>query len=125
MLKVTNKRDIKITRGDSAYLELPLINTITKEPFVLDDNDVVRIHVRDKGKSDGTLLFSGDVTVSEDKSSLLWHIHPYDTQDAVEDKTYYWDGEVERVNGDNFTFVYVSEFTVLPEVTKVTQEGSG
>lgn len=31
--------------------------------------------------------------------------------------TYYWDAQVEYTNGDVFTFVEVSRFTLLPEIT--------
>lgn len=31
--------------------------------------------------------------------------------------TYYWDAQVEYANGDVFTFVEVSRFTLLPEIT--------
>lgn len=107
-----NKTSISLTRGDSAYINFTLTGD-DGQPVVLNQSDKVRCQVRDKTVS-GKLIFEGSITVSG--SQIVWHIRPEDTMNA-EIGTYYWDAQVEYANGDVFTFVEVSRFTLLPEIT--------
>lgn len=110
MIKI-NKTEISITRGDSAYIEFALKdnsgNTIT-----LQANDRVRCQVRDK--VDGNLIFEGLIQYQDNK--VIWKIRPSDTADE-QIGTYVWDAQLEYSSGDIFTFVDVSKFIILPEVT--------
>ena len=112
MIKI-NKTDISITRGDTAYIEFYLID-ITGQPVVLDRDDIVRCQVRDE--CDGDLIFEGEIDRNMENNQIIWHIHPYDTED-LDIGTYYWDAQVEYPNGDIFTFVDVSKFNVVKEIT--------
>ena len=103
--------DIYLTRGDSAYLDFPLTDK-DGNPIVLGDGDHLRCQVR-KEPNGGEVLFEG---IIEEGETYTWHIVPSDTKDAPLD-TYVWDAQVEYSNGDIFTFVNVSNFTILKEVT--------
>lgn len=113
MLKI-RKYDIQLTRGDSAYITLGITDN-SGAPIEITGNDVIRCQVRE-APNGGTVIFSG---VIERDDEIVWHIRPVDTA-AVAAKDYYWDAEIEFSNGDIFSFVPVSKFTVLPEVTEVS-----
>ena len=115
MIKI-KKTSISLTRGDSAYINFTLTD-INGEPLQLAAGDRVRCQVR-KEPVTGELLFDGEVTYSQQGNQITWHIHPSDTANA-QIGTYYWDAQVEYANGDIYTFVDVSEFTLLPEVTLI------
>lgn len=106
------KCDIKHTRGDSGYIDITLTD-LAGEPLPINNNDNIRCQVRNE--IDGDVLFEGEIIRLED--GITWHIRPEDTRDA-ELKDYVWDGQIEYATGDIFTFVAVSTFTVMPDVTK-------
>lgn len=112
MLKI-KKTSISITRGDSAYISFSL-SDLEGNPLVLEDGDRVRCQVRMR-PIDGELLFDGVITEAPN-GEMIWHIYPEDTA-SLDVGDYYWDAQVEYSNGDIFTFVDVSDFTILPEVT--------
>lgn len=114
MLRI-NKTDISITRGDSAYISFSLKDN-SGNPVLLQRVDRVRVQVRDK-EVDGDLVFEGNINCDYDAHTIVWHIQPSDTKD-INVGTYYWDGQVEfAVGSDIYTFVDVSKFIVLPEIT--------
>ena len=113
MIKIENT-NISITRGDTAYIQFNL-KDISGQKVVLTTMDVVRCQVRDENV-DGDLIFEGEVLRDYANNTVTWHIRPEDTAD-LDIETYYWDGQVEFSNGDIFTFVDVSKFNILPEVT--------
>ena len=106
------KYDISITRGDAAYITFDL-RTANGQTAVLTQYDIVRCQVRDR-KVDGELMFEGQV--ERDGNQFIWHIRPENTA-GLEFGEYYWDAQVEYINGDIFTFIPVSRFVVLPEIT--------
>lgn len=113
MIKI-KKTSISLTRGDSAYINFTLTND-DGEPITLTGGDHIRCQVRTEPVV-GQLLFEGLVNYSTANNTITWHIRPQDTATA-EIGTYYWDAQIEYANGDVYTFVDVSEFTLLPEVT--------
>lgn len=110
MLKIKGN-NISLTRGDSAYITLT-INTENDE-YVLNEGDVVRIQVRD-APSIGKLIFEADIDTVNDE--LIWRIHPEQTRN-LNIQTYYWDAQLQTANGDVFTFIPVSSFRLMDEVT--------
>ena len=114
MLKI-NKTDISLTRGDSAYISFTLKDQ-SGNSVQLQRVDHVRVQVRDK-EIDGDLMFEGLVDCDYDSGTIVWHIRPSDTTD-LSVGTYYWDAQVEfAAHGDVYTFVDVSRFNVMPEIT--------
>ena len=110
MIKI-KKTSISITRGDSAYILFALTDA-DGNPIELSGQDKVRCQVR-KEPTTGELLFEGEIIQNDD--GIVWHIRPEDTV-ALEGE-YYWDAQIEYGDGDIYTFVDVSAFNVLPEVT--------
>lgn len=106
-----NKFEISITRGDSGYISFDLKNKLGQN-YALSARDVIKCQVRDQ--VDGNLLFEG--RIERDGDDITWHIYPEDTKDLSID-TYYWDAEVRLSNGDIYSFVPVSKFIILPEIT--------
>lgn len=108
--------NIGLTRGDSAYIDIDLVDK-QKNPIELTDGDIIKIQVRDK-EADGELVFEGQIITEEieDDKSYYWYIRPSDTKD-LELSTYYYDMEVELENGDVFTLIPTSEFTLLTDTT--------
>ena len=113
-----DKTNISITRGDTAYIRF-YIKDITGQQLNLALNDKVRCQVRD-ASVDGDLIFEGDVAEDYSNNTMVWHIKPNDTKE-LDFGTYYWDAQVEFANGDVFTFVNVSKFIVLPEITMIEE----
>lgn len=116
MLKISGNK-ISLTRGDSAYITL-VINYKTKDGkeviYDLNEGDIVRVQVRDIPNV-GELIFEGHVEYMPD-GEIVWHIFPYQTSN-LEVKTYYYDAQLQTLNGDIFTFITSSPFKLTDEVT--------
>lgn len=110
MLKISDTK-IYLTRGDSAYITLQIINN--GKPYTLHEGDIISCQVRNR-PNDGDLLFKGQIDIVRDE--IVWHIRPEDTKHA-EVGTYYYDAQVETANGDVFTFITSSVFKLTDEVT--------
>lgn len=115
MLTISNY-SISLTRGDSAYIELKIYNDSGVQ-YELQDGDAVYVQVRGMANYNGRLLFDGEVSLDIENNVILWHINPEDTLNATAGRTYYWDAQIEFENGDRFTFIPVSEFNILGQVT--------
>ena len=79
----------------------------------LTSGDKVRCQVRNEPDS-GTLLVEGRIL--KQGEDYLWYIKPEDTVD-LDVGDYYWDAQVEFSNGDIFSFIPVSKFKLISEVT--------
>lgn len=110
MIKISDTK-IYLTRGDSAYITLNIVNN--GKLYKLQEGDIIRCQVRDKANT-GKLLFNGQIDIIRDKA--VWHIKPEDTRDAAIG-IYYWDAQLETSNGDVFTFITSSLFEITDEVT--------
>ena len=113
-----NKTDISITRGDSAYITFSVTDS-SGNRVTLGNGDLIRCQVRDKN-IDGDLIFEGDISVDRN-NNIVWHIKPENTTDCVVG-TYYWDAQIEYSNGDVYTFINISKFNILPEITMVEDD---
>lgn len=114
MLKIDNS-NISITRGDSAYIQFRI--KVNGQEAQLSAKDVIRCQVRQNPDED--LAFDGDILRDyNDSTMIVWHIKPEDTAD-LDTGTYFWDAQVEYENGDIYTFVNLSKFNILPEITMI------
>lgn len=112
MLKI-KKTNISLTRGDSAYITLGISGV---EPSAAD---VVRCQVRKEPNGGEIIIDAVAEQDAEDPTQYLWYIRPEDTAELTPG-TYVWDAQIEIVeSGDIFTFVPVSDFVVMDEVTEV------
>lgn len=117
MLKIKGN-NITLTRGDSAYITI--VPTKKNEdgstsPYVLQEGDKIRCQVRHEA-NDGELLFEAFIEEVRPQE-YVWYIRPSDTNGA-EVKTYFYDVQIELSNGDIFTFIKSSPFTLSDEVTE-------
>ena len=127
MLKITKNREHKtmtniyLTRGDSAYIALTVTDG-SDNPIELGPNDHIKCQVR-RAPNTGDLLFQGDIirrpAYGDEPEKFIWWIHPSDTSDVdlEEQKEFYWDAQVEFANSDVFSFIPVSDFVLLSEVS--------
>lgn len=124
MLKIKKRRDqdtdlicydIYITRGDSGYIGLELVDD-HDQVIDVGDNDTIRCQVR-KEPNDGEIVFNGTIEKSED--TYVWHILPENTRGKDVAAEYWYDIEIEFSNGDVFTFVPTSKFALMSETTMV------
>lgn len=111
----TKQQHISLTRGDTAYLDWEITDG-DNNIILLGENDRVRCTVREAPETDSPILFDGYMVYNEDGTAYM-HIRPEDTRDA-EVKTYVYDAQVEMENGDVFTFIPVSNFTLTAESTR-------
>lgn len=108
------KQNIWITKGDSGYISLDIIPTDRHgDVYELTEDDVISVQVR-KAPNGGDIVFTAEI-VRDDE--IYWHIRPADTAE-LEIGTYVWDRQVVLANGDVFSFVPVSDFHVIDEVTE-------
>lgn len=113
MLKI-KKNEISLTRGDSAYITFNITDG-AGQVITIGENDLIRCQVRAKPNG-GELLFEGTIEIDED--GIVWHILPENTRE-LDVGDYYWDAQLELENGDVFSFIPVSLFQVIDEVTEV------
>jgi len=109
------KTNVYLTRGDSAYITLEIQN------LVPSDDDVVRCQIRSCPSGGPVILDRVAERVSEDPVRHVWCIRPEDTAE-LPPGTYFWDAQIEvltPMGTDVFSFIPVSEFVVLDEVTEV------
>jgi len=104
---------IALTRGDSAYITLVPTIDGTGEQYELQDGDVVRAQIR-TAPNTGDLIAEGEMLYND--GTIVWYLRPADTKDLEVGK-YYWDAQLELSNGDIFTFITSSQFTLTDEVT--------
>lgn len=99
---------IELTRGDTAYLTVPI--TIEGEPYTMSADDRLTLSVKQNVKED--VYCFQKVSVGNN----VIHIEPADTK-SMEFKKYKYDVQLNRANGDVFTVVPTDTFEVLSEVT--------
>ena len=107
MLYIEGKT-IRMTRGDTAYLTIPLISMT--ETYEMSSGDTLTFSVKKK-ETDTVYLFQKILT-----GSNMFHIKPTDTS-QLEFGKYKYDVQLNTVNGDVYTVIPPSTFELLKEVT--------
>lgn len=103
---------IKLTRGDTAYLQVPIETRLpdgTIVSYELNTGDTLTMTMR--ATYDSEVYFQKVL-----KGSNTFHILPEDTHRCKFGK-YKYDVQLTMANGDVFTVVEPACFQVLPEVT--------
>ena len=108
--------NITITRGDSAYIIISLTDSKGNH-YTPGPDDKIRAQVRQDASS-SKVLFESLIPYD----TLVWHIKPEDTAEAQMGKSYVYDMEIETAEGDVYTFIPLSSFTVSKEVTRIGTE---
>lgn len=101
--------NVKLTRGDTAYLTVPIVME-NGEEYVIQNGDTLILSVK-KTVSDADYCFQKFVP-----NDTTIHIEPSDTENLPFGK-YKYDIQLNKANGDRFTLIDVATFEILPEVT--------
>lgn len=103
---------IHLTRGDTAYIEVPieLVLSGEREPYTIQEDDILYFTVRKHEYSEDWLIRKKVVGTN------IFHIEPIDTKSMKFDK-YLYDVELNTSNGDVFTVIEASYFFVDIEVS--------
>lgn len=118
MFRFTKKTNIELTHGDSAYITFAVTDDLGNK-ITLGEHDVVRCQVR-RQPNGGELLIDSELTEDE-HDGIVWHIRPEDTEDLPVGE-YYYDAQVEfKDSGDIFSFIPVSKFILIDEVTEAVE----
>lgn len=110
MLYVNPDGTIKLTRGDTARLEVSIKNDLTNSDYEMTFEDVLRFTIK-KTVNDSTPAVQKVVT-----GSNQFHIEPEDTKPLSFGK-YLYDVELTTASGDVYTVIVPTTFEVLKEVT--------
>lgn len=105
--------NIKLTRGDTAYLKVPLMLERpgqSNAEYTMDAEDILRFTVKSSTRAAEALI------AKEEKGNNVFHIVPGDTA-PLKYREYYYDVQLTMSSGDVFTVIPPSVFEVLPEVS--------
>ena len=108
MLEVSKTGEIKLTRGDTAYLTVS-VNIKDGEPYTVKADDELTLTVK-RDYADVEALIEKKIT-----GTTTFHIEPGDTKE-LEFGTYVYDVQVTMANGDNFTIIADKKFKITNEV---------
>lgn len=109
MLYIDDKT-IKLTRGDTARLTVPIVNLANNGEYTMESGDILYFTVKKTAK-DSDFLFQKSVTGS---NSI--HIRPEDTANLSFGK-YKYDVQLTTATGDVYTVIEPSTFEVMEEIT--------
>ena len=108
MLEVSNKGEIKLTRGDTARLTVS-VKTKDGELYTVKSDDVLTLTV--KGDyADEEALIEKKIT-----GTTTFHIKPEDTK-GLAFGTYVYDVQIKTAEGDNYTVIADKKFKITNEV---------
>lgn len=110
MLYVENDGTIRLTRGDTARLTVPITNEMDNRIYEMDPNDTLAFTIKKNVKSDTSLVQKICI------GSNTFHIAPTDTEELSFGK-YVYDVQLTKTNGDVYTVIEPKTFELLPEVT--------
>lgn len=110
MLYVENDGTIRLTRGDTARLTVPITNEMDNSIYEMDPNDTLAFTIKKNVKSDTSLVQKICI------GSNTFHIAPIDTEELSFGK-YVYDVQLTKNNGDVYTVIEPKTFEILPEVT--------
>lgn len=110
MLTVSERGEIGLTRGDTAWFDVPINNVLTGEPYEIQEADILTFSIK-KTTNDRTHALQKRVT-----GSNIFHIEPQDTENLMFGK-YKYDVELTTANGDVYTVIPPTTFEVLEGVT--------
>ena len=100
--------DIKLTRGDTLYLTIPITNG--EEEYIVQSDDTLTFSVK-KMLSDSDYKIQKVII-----GNNTFHIEPSDTANLPFGR-YYYDIELLTAAGDVYTIIDTSLFELLTEVT--------
>lgn len=115
MLQIKTNRDIWMTRGDDAYLDLEIKQqTFPYENYELQEGDYAILSVRrskEESKEDSNPLLIQIPLIDGN-----FHISPENTE-SLDFGNYIYDVQLTLANGNVNTIIGPNIFRILPEVT--------
>lgn len=109
MLYVEKNGTIRLTRGDTAYLTVPIMNKVTGEAYEMQPEDQLVFSVKASVKD--TAMCFQKVSVGSNSFKIL----PEDTE-GCDFANYKYDVQLVTKDGDVFTVIEPSNLQILPEV---------
>ena len=110
MLHIKDDGTIRLTRGDTARLTIPIINSASNSEYAMQSGDVLFFTVK-KSAKDTNYLFQKKVIGA---NSI--HIKPEDTDNLSFGK-YKYDVQLTTASGDVYTIIEPSVFEIMEEIT--------
>lgn len=110
MLYIESNNVIRLTRGDTAKLTVPIENDLDNSSYVMDEQDTLTFTIK-KSVKDNENLVQKVVTGSNN-----FHIKPEDT-DSLPFGKYVYDVQLTTAGGDVYTVIEPTSFEILSEVT--------
>ncbi len=110
MLIINADNTIELTRGDSAYISVPITNEMTGDEYKMASSDTLRFTIKRKETDEGVLVQKTAIGTNS------FHILPSDTA-ALAFGKYVYDVELTTASGDVYTVIVPTEFKLLKEVT--------
>lgn len=110
MLYVLEDGTIKLTRGDTARLEVTIENSLTGEEYLMDPDDILTFTIKKSVKDNESLI------KKESQGHNAFHIEPEDTAE-LSFRKYVYDVQISRSNGDVYTVIVPTTFEIMKEVT--------
>ena len=100
---------IKLTRGDTAYLTIPL-ELLTGEEYIMQPGDKLELTIKEYVLTNQALVHKEII------GGNVFHIEPTDTANVPFGK-YKYDIQLTTSSGDVFTVIDTDTFEILQEVT--------
>ena len=110
MLYVNDDNTIELTRGDTAYISVPITEESTGDAYTMTSSDTLRFTIKKKETDEEPVVQKTAVGANN------FHILPSDTAGLAFGK-YIYDVELETASGDVYTVIVPTEFKLLKEVT--------
>lgn len=110
MLYIETDGTIRLTRGDTARLNVQITNQIGEDEYTIDANDTLTFSVK-KSVSESEYVLQKTIV-----GSGTFHIEPHDTSELAYGK-YKYDVQLTTAGGDVYTIIEPSTFELLKEVT--------
>ena len=110
MLYVKDDGTIRLTRGDTARLEITIENSLDGTEYLMDPNDILTFTIKKSVKDSESLVNK------ESRGHNAFHIEPNDTSE-LSFRKYFYDVQLTRANGDVYTVIVPTTFEIMKEVT--------
>ena len=110
MLYINDDCTIRLTRGDTARLSVPIKNSVNDNEYTMESDDILYFTVKKTAK-DSEPLFQ-----KVSKGSNAFYIEPKDTEGFLFGK-YKYDVQLTTASGDVYTVIEPSTFEVMEEIT--------
>lgn len=110
MLYIESNNVIRLTRGDTAKLTVPIENDLDNSSYVMDEQDTLTFTIKKSVKDNENLIQKVVI------GSNNFHIKPEDT-DSLPFGKYVYDVQLTTAGGDVYTVIEPTSFEILSEVT--------